>query len=304
MIITASRRTDIPAFYSSWLMQRIEAGFFINVNPFNPGQRRRISLRPQAVEALIFLTKNPGPLLPHLEWLTALGYRYYFHYTLNHYPALIEPRVPSLGQRIKLFQQLSRKLGPERVIWRYDPVIVSNQTPVNDHLTRFALLAESLRGYTDHVIISLLSFYAKVGERLKRLAAQHGLEVRDIRDERYRQDLEQLARGLSEIARSSGMRITSCAEVCDLRDYGIEAGACVDRDRIERLFGIQLPAGRDKSQRANCRCAPAVDMGTYDTCKFNCCYCYATRSETAVLRKAAAYELHGEALAEPEKRDQ
>lgn len=303
MIITASRRTDIPAFYSEWLMKRIEAGFFINVNPFNSGQRRRISLLPEAVETMVFLTKNPGPLLPHLGRMTSMGYRYYFHYTLNNYPALFEPGLPPVRQRVALFQQLSRELGPEKVIWRYDPVIISNRTPVSQHLENFTVLAESLRGYTDQVIISLLQVYAKVGGRLQRLQAQHGLEVIDIRDQPYREDLKRLASGLSETARANRMLITSCAERCDLREYGIEPGACVDRTRIQRLFGVNLPTGRDKSQRPYCRCAPAVDLGVYDTCKFNCCYCYATRSERAVLRKIAGYDVNGVALGEPEQAD-
>lgn len=296
MVITASRRTDIPAFYSAWFMKRIEARFFENVNPFNPRQSRKISLAPGEVDVILFLSKNPGPLLPCLDRLDHIGYRYYFHFTLNDYPQVIEPRVPPVKARVDLFQRLSGRVGPEKVIWRYDPIIISNLTPVDYHLERFGRLAEKLSGQTDQVIISLLQVYEKVKARFLQLEASHGLKVVDIRAEEQRGVLQKLVSGLSKIARENGMRIVSCAELLDLREYGIEPGSCVDLERINRIFGLSLQVKRDKSQRPNCNCAQAVDMGVYDTCKFNCCYCYATRSEQAVWRKLERYNVEGEAL--------
>jgi len=298
VIVTVSRRTDIPAFYSEWFMRRIEEGYFVNVNPFNVGQRRRIPLDPEQVDIFLFITKNPGPLMPYLRELDRRGYRYYFHYTLNDYPAFLEPRVPILRQRTETFRRLSEELGPRRVVWRYDPIVISQETTIDYHLERFSRLAEELKGYTDQAIISLLQIYPKVQKRLQRLEAVSGFRVIDIRDERYRDDLERLLSGLAGIARENGLEITSCAEVLNIERYGIKPGSCVDGERIAALLGRRLPVGRDRSQRPHCRCLQAVDMGTYDMCRFHCYYCYANRSERAVDRKTARYRPEAPTLGE------
>jgi len=289
VIITASRRTDIPAFYSEWFMKRVSDGYFININPFNANQHRRISLAPNDVDIFLFITKNPSPIMPYLPELDCRGYHYYFHYTLNDYPTFIEPQVSDLRFRIETFQRLSEQLGPGKVVWRYDPILVSQKTDVDYHLERFHRLAEALKGYTDQVIISLLQIYPKVRKRLWQLQAIAGLKVIDIREERYRDDLERLLTGLAEIARSNKLMIVSCAEILDIEKYGINPGSCVDGERIAAILGRRLQVKRDRSQRPRCRCLQAVDMGTYDMCQFHCCYCYANRSEQAVKRKTARF---------------
>ncbi|HHW18955.1 MAG TPA: DUF1848 domain-containing protein [Firmicutes bacterium] len=176
MIVSASRRTDIPAFFSNWFVERVKAGYFCVRNPFNPGQVKAYSLLPEDVDLIVFWTKNPQPLLPYLDLLDSLGYRYYFQFTLNDYPGILEPRVPPLNQRLDAFRKLSDRAGKERVIWRYDPIVLSSLTPSDYHLERIQNLAEQLTGYTDRLVISFLDFYGKVKRRLKRISQATGIE--------------------------------------------------------------------------------------------------------------------------------
>lgn len=236
--------------------------------------------------------------MPYLHHLDHQGYHYYFHYTLNDYPKLIEPRLPDVRLRIETFQRLSEQLGSTKVVWRYDPIVISQQTTVDYHLECFNRLAGKLNGYTDQVIISLLQVYPKIQGRLQQLETVSGLKVTDIRDECYRNDLKRLITGLVGIARENKLEINSCAEVLNIEEYGIKPGSCVDGERIEAILGRRISVRRDRSQRPHCRCLQAVDMGTYDMCQLYCCYCYANRSEQAVIRKTARYNPEAPVLGE------
>lgn len=296
LIISASRRTDIPAFFSEWFMERIRDGGFIRVNPFQPKQQKMISLLPEAVDAIVFWSKNPGPLLRHLPHLDQLRYRYYFQFTLNNYPGFVEPGLHDLASRIDNFKRLSDLIGPEKVIWRYDPIIVSNMTGIDYHTGQFETLAGILSRYTRRVVISFLDIYPKIKPRLAKLAREHGMEVTDTSDdsaskedtkEEHRQLLCGIAAQFSAIAAGHSIEIFSCAERIDLTGNlngnnavgqihpGIQHGSCIDARLINRLFGLDLKYHKDRSQRRECLCAAAVDMGTYNTCKFGCVYCYA-----------------------------
>jgi DNA repair photolyase len=271
VIVSASRRTDLPAFYADWFMKRIRAGFCHVVNPFNPNQRSYVSLNPEDVEIIVFWTRNPHGLLPHLEELDNRGYRYYFLYTLLDYPSLLEPKAPPLLSRLETFKRLADRIGAERVVWRYDPIVLSTVTDVPYHLCRFDYLASELAGYTLRVIVSLLDVYAKVRRRLK------GLETKGFR--LFADDIQALADlmpHLAQTARASGMEIQSCAEKHDLRCYGIEPGACIDPELIEQVFDITVTRQKDPGQRSACRCVLSKDIGSYETCRGGCLYCYAT----------------------------
>jgi DNA repair photolyase len=296
LIISASRRTDIPAFHSEWFMERIRDGGFIRINPFQPRQQKMISLLPEAVDVIVFWSKFPRPLLPCLPYLDQLGYRYYFQFTLNHYPEFVEPGVPDLAKRIDCFKQVSDQIGPERVIWRYDPVIAGNLTGITYHAREFEILAGQLSAYTRRVMISFLDIYPKIKPRLAKLAKEYGMEITDICNEMtsweddgtesHKLLLTQFAVTLSTIAASHSLEIYSCAEKVDLANHmdtksgglsksGIHHGSCIDIQLINRIFGLDLKYRKDPSQRKECRCAAAADMGTYNTCRFNCVYCYA-----------------------------
>ena len=270
MIISASRRTDIPAFYSDWFMERLDAGYVDVSNPFNPAQVRRVSLRPEDVDAIVFWSKDPRPLMARLRELASRGYKYYFQFTVNDYP-LFEPNVPPLSHRLETFRALSDSIGPDRVIWRYDPIIVSSATPREYHLERIDRIATALAGRTNRLVISFLDFYAKTRRRLSQEAAT----FRDIARPEYREELLGMARDIKGVSDANGLEVVSCAEV-DLDEAGIPHGACVDADLMRKLWGSQKPFTRVRNQRARCLCAVSVDIGAYNTCRHGCVYCYAS----------------------------
>ncbi len=290
MIVSASRRTDIPAFFGDWFLGRVRAGWAAVANPFNPRQVRRVSLAPERVAALVFWTKNPAPFLPCLDELDARGFAYYFLYTLNPYPRLLEPGLPPLAERLDSFRALADRLGPERVVWRYDPIIVTSATPPDYHLENFARLARELAGSTRRVVISFLELYAKVRRRLAPALARAGWELADYKDGAHEEDLRRLAGGLAALARERGLEMRACAEERDLTAQGVMPSACIDAGLLTRLFGLELTPAKDPHQRGACGCAPSVDIGAYDTCSHGCLYCYASAGPKAVAANLARHQ--------------
>jgi DNA repair photolyase len=295
-IISASRRTDIPAFFAEWFMTRVREGYFYRINPFNTNQVSGFSLAPEDVDAIVFWTKNPGPLLPHLRKLDERGLRYYFQFTLNPYGVLFEPHVPPLIQRIVTFLDLSDRLGPRRVIWRYDPIILSDRTPVAWHLEQLAALAEALHGATDRLVISFLDFYGKVNRRLADLERSQGLKLNDIAANLHCDELRTFATGFHRIAADHGMSVFSCSEETDLVEIGIRKGSCIDGDLIRELFGAGREYRKDKYQRGACGCVSSVDMGIYNTCRYQCAYCYANMSPKLIDSNLQKHNPAGPAL--------
>jgi len=276
MIISASRRTDIPAFYSSWLMDRLRQGAVTVKNPFNPTQQTYISLEPREVDAIVFWTRNPAPLMTHLAELDERGYRYYFLYTITGYGPPLEKYGPSLEAAVASFQCLSNRIGRSRVIWRFDPIMFIEGNGTSAVTSRFEHIARSLSGYTDRVIISFLDIYKKVSRRLNCLEKEHGIKIIDV--SRQPEQIGPLAANLASRADDNGMEIQSCAEKVNMEPYGIMPGSCIDAMLMNKLFGLAVPPAKDKSQRPACRCAPSRDIGTYNTCRHGCVYCYATDS--------------------------
>lgn len=270
MIVSASRRTDIPAFYGEWFVNCLRRGWVEIANPFNPRQQRVIELSPEKVEVIVFWSKYPAPFLKYLDFLDRQGYRYYFLLTLNPYPPFLEKGVPPLEERIKVFRRLSERVGKERVVWRYDPVIVGPEFPPSYHRENFASLAEALASYTERVVVSFLELYRRVKVRLHRA----GLEVFDMRAQERREEALALAAALAEIAGNWGLEIFSCAEKLALSPAGIRPGACIDPLLVNRVFQLSLPYRKDPGQRRECLCTRAVDVGAYGTCRFGCLYCY------------------------------
>ncbi len=277
-IISASRRTDIPFFFPEWFMERIRAGFFHRLNPFNARQVRRVSLLPADVNAIVFWTKNPRPLLAYLPELDSRGYCYYFQYTLNPYDGRFEPNLAPLEERIETFRRLSRQIGASRVVWRYDPIILSNVTPPEFHVENIDRIAAALYGFTGRIMVSFFDPYPKLKGRLRELERRHGIAIRDTTGGDELRFLGELAR----IAALNGMEIFSCAEERDFSAMGIGHGSCVDGELIATLSGSAVRFARDRRQRKACGCAESIDMGMYDTCRSGCVYCYANRSEKCV----------------------
>lgn len=283
MIISASRRTDIPAFFGEWFSNRIKAGYFYRVNPYNPKQVKGFSLLPEDVDTFVFWTKNPRPFFKHLDLIEDMGFNYLFHFTFNDYPSDFEPGVPSASTRLDTFIELSERIGTKRVIWRYDPVILSSVTPVEYHLKKIAKMAGELSGYTERMVISFLDFYGKVQKRLDQLGSAAGICFHDWLAAENLESLHNLAARISRIAQDNGIKIFTCSEAVDLQKYGILPGSCIDGTLINETFGLRRRWRKDPCQRKNCRCVSSIDMGVYDTCSFNCAYCYANTNPGSVM---------------------
>lgn len=288
MIISASRRTDIPAFYAPWFMNRIRAGFCTVPNPFNSNQVSRISLAPDDVDVIVFWTRNARPLLDHLAELDTRGYRYYVQYTILDNPRLVDQKTPPVEQAIATFQTLAAHVGPQRVIWRYDPIVLSEQTGAAFHLDRYAWIAERLAGCTTRSVISVLDRYKKAEGRLRTVAEQ-GLAIAGKPDDTL-PEFATLMRGIVQTATGQGMEIVSCAEEIDLARYGVRPGKCIDDDYIFAAFGLRVDGAKDRSQRSACGCVASRDIGMYDSCLFGCQYCYATSSFTRARANHAAHD--------------
>lgn len=276
MIISASRRTDIPAFYAEWFENRVRAGYCTVPNPFNRKQVSFVSLKPDDVDVIVFWTRNPAPLLPVLRYLDQIKLRYYFQYTLMDNPREIDTKAPSLRASLKTFQNLSEQIGPDKVIWRYDPIVFSNATPVAFHEDTFERLASALHGYTNRVVISILDSYPKTLKRIANLRKQ-GIDVQTGFGHSDN-NLAQLMTFMVRTALEHDLEIYSCAEVLNLSQFGIRPGKCIDNEFINKVFGLTVRRTKDPNQRAECGCIASKDIGVYDTCLFGCQYCYATSS--------------------------
>ena len=282
MIVSVSRRTDIPAFYAEWFLNRVREGFVLVRRPFRPRQIERISLAPMDVDALVFWTRNADPLIPHLDELDSRGYRYYFQYTVVHYPKSLEKSPISLSQKIERFRKLSERIGPERIIWRYDPVILTILTDQQYHRRCFEEIANGLRGFTHRCMISFLDVYRKTKQKMAELSGEEAMTLIDLH--RHEEKARELSRLFSESGREHALELFTCAEPFDLEDLGIRHGKCVDDELIGRLCGLNLSLPKDRGQRRLCHCVESKDIGTYDTCPHGCVYCYANTSDELVRR--------------------
>ena len=288
MIVSASRRTDIPAFYTQWFMNRIQAGYCTVPNPFNRKQISYVSLKPDDVEVIVFWTRNPSPLIPLLEELDQLGYHSYFQYTVMDNPRALDQNTPGLNGAIRTFKTLADRVGPQRVIWRYDPIVFTHQTGVNFHIETYQKIVEELRGFTQRSVISVVDIYRKASKRLRDLQSQ-GMEVVPY-EGKSSKNFDKMMHSLARLAAENQMEIQSCAEELDLSPYGIQPGKCIDDGYIHQIFGIEVGQKKDPSQRAECGCVVSKDIGMYDTCIFGCQYCYATKSFDLARRHYAEHD--------------
>ncbi len=288
MIISASRRSDVPAFYAPWFMNRIRAGWCSVPNPFHKTQVARVSLQPQDVDVIVFWTRNPRPLMPHLRELDGRGYRYYFQYTLMDNPRALDPKCPSAESALRVFEELADRIGPERVVWRYDPIVISNKTGFDFHVRAYERIARQLRHRTRRSVISIMDPYRKTQSRLRQLACD-GIEISGLAGAVDGAGLGGLVRRLADAAYGNDMEIVSCAEELDLLPSGVAPGRCVDDVLIRRVYGLDVESRKDPAQRKACGCVVSRDIGMYDSCLFGCRYCYATSNFD---RARANYDAH------------
>lgn len=279
MIISASRRTDIPTYYSDWFFNRIKSGYVCVRNPMNIHQVSRISLSSDVIDGTVFWTKNPVPMMSRLDELR--NYMYYFQFTLNSYGKDIEANVPSKNDIIiPAFRELAKKIGPERVIWRYDPILLTSKYTIDYHVNYFSEIAKRLSGYTHKCVISFVDLYRNTKANTKDLGL---LPLTSA-------EMFELAERLVEIANRNHLIVESCAEKINLDQFGIAHGHCIDRDLFERLLGYSLDLDKDKNQCEECGCMASIDIGMYNACQNGCRYCYATYSPKTVIRNTEAHD--------------
>lgn len=268
MILSASRRTDIPSYYSEWLINRLHAGFVLTRNPMNHAQVSKIILSPDVVDCIVFWTKDPQDMFDKLDIIDTLGYKYYFQFTVTPYDKYIEKGLREKEEIIKTFCKLSDKIGKEKVLWRYDPIILNDQFDFDFHKEQFAKLCSKLSKYTSHCTISFVDIYSKLKS--------------DLLCKISTDEMISLCKMISTTAKDFGIVVKACCEEPLLSQYGIERANCIDRELIEKICGYSLDIKRDKNQRDSCGCFESIDIGVYNTCRNGCVYCYANYSDVSV----------------------
>ncbi len=268
MIISVSRRTDIPALYGDWFIKRLRSGEVLVRNPFNRKQISRIPLNHEEVECIVFWTKDPGDFIKHLDEIDRMGFKYYFLFTLNPYDKTIEKNIDFKKSIIRTFKELSDRIGRERVLWRYDPIIVTDKMDIEYHKKWFAYLTDELKDYTECCIISFLDEYKKIKNNIRSL----GIIPPDS------EWIDDFCSFAGNLCREKGLRINTCAQSEDLRKFGIGKSSCIDAGLIKRIIGNRIISRKAASIRGECRCVESRDIGAYNTCINGCIYCYANSS--------------------------
>lgn len=284
MLINASGRTDIAAYYSEWLMERITEGFVLSRNPLFPDQVYRYRFTPDVVDCLIFCTKNPAPMVPYLQELKERGFAVFFYVTITGYGQDVEPRVPEYRQVMEVFRQLSCMLGRERVCWRYDPILIHGSYTVAHHLHCFQEMAAALSPYTERCIFSFVQLYQKLAVTFPELRAVSAADKKILLTE------------LGRIARQSGLLLQTCGDGNDYTAYGIGRSGCLSAPVLQKALGRELKPLRPRPTREGCGCLPSSDIGAYDSCPNGCRYCYATRDHAQALRNYQQHDPHSPLL--------
>ncbi len=282
MILSVSRRTDIPAFYSEWFMNRLKAGYVLTRNPMNRIQLSRVPLAPDIVDCIVFWTKDANNILSRLETIDEIGYRYYFQFTLTPYSRTIERNLRDKNGIEDTFIELSKRIGKERVLWRYDPIVLNDTLTVDYHKAQFERMCDKLSAYTDTVTVSFVDLYPKLKTPL----------IREIAVD----EIAELSQFIGKTAKNYGLTPAACCEKTDMTGYGIEKASCIDKARIEKICGCPLEISADKNQREGCGCMESTDIGAYSTCLNSCVYCYATDNPAAALRWHHSHDPSSELL--------
>ncbi|MEI0486699.1 DUF1848 domain-containing protein [Brachyspira intermedia] len=259
MIISASRRTDIPSLHTKWFLNRLKEEYVITQNPISKNNFYKIPLNKNIVDIIVFWSKNPN--IDFLKEVRDLGYEFYLHFTITPYNKNIEKNIPDKNLLIKNFQIISKLFGKEKIIWRYDPIILNDDFDANYHINNFKNFADNLNGYTDECIFSFVQIYSKIKNNIK-----------NINDD----DKLLLIENIKEISEKNNIKLKSCSQDFDkITNIRIEKSACIDKERIQKILGYSIKEKKDKSQRKLCNCIESIDIGMYNTCTNGCIYCYA-----------------------------
>jgi DNA repair photolyase len=285
-IISASRRTDVPALYTPWLLGRLAAGYASYPNPFN-GRPVTVSLRPEDVHTIVFWSRNFAPLLPHLDGLAERGYRFFFHYTITGAPRALEPYGPPREAAVATLRELAARTSPRHVQWRFDPILLTDQLDAAHYVEQFRQLAAALAGATERCTFSFATLYAKVVRRLRR----HGVGFRDPALEEKRE----LAEMLASIGREYGISLYACCQEA-LLSPAVHRAHCVDGDLLAALSPDRPLDAPPRPTRPECGCVASHDIGVYDTCIHGCLYCYANTNHRTAQARFQAHDPAAEAL--------
>lgn len=276
MIINTGQRTDIPAFYSRWFANRLKEGYVCVRNPYNPVQVSKYRLDPGVVDVIGFCSKNPAPFFPYMDLVKDYG-KYWF-VTITPYGRDIEPNVPDKHKIIQDFKELSKMVGINSIGWRYDPIFLSERYSKEYHLKAFSKIARELAGYTDTVVISFIDLYQKVKRNFP--------TAREVE----REDAIELGKAMIDIASDNGMVVRPCAEGDFLSKYGADCSGCMTIPIYEKAIGHRLIYKQKRQNRSTCACYLACDIGTYDTCRHLCRYCYANNDNRLVMENAKRHD--------------
>lgn len=269
MIVNVGARTDIVNYYGDWMFRRFEEGFAYSRNPLFANKVNRYDLSPDKVDAVIFCSKNYSPVLPRIRSLTQ-RYRTYFQYTITAYGKDVEPRVPDLETSVETLKELSKIVGKNKLVWRYDPVLITERYPVERHFETFSYLAERIAPYVERCIFSFVEMYIKLQTNMPDLIPLSP------------QNKRVLAEGLGKIARSFSLPIQTCGDSGEYEEFGVSSSGCVTLERLGKANGCVFRDMKHTGMRRGCNCIESRDLGWYDTCPNLCKYCYANKSAELV----------------------
>lgn len=275
MILNTGSRTDIPAYYSEWFYNRIEAGYVLSRNPYYPSQVTRYLLSPELIDVMIFCSKNPEPMFERISLLAP--YSTFWFVTITPYGKDIEPYVPPKEQVIRSFQRLSRIVGRQRISWRYDPVFITEEYSVSYHIGQFGRMAEALSEYTDQCVISFIDLYEKTKRNFRGIRSVMG------------QEQEILVEAFSKTAKENNLQIHLCCENAALVRENVDADGCMSQAVLERAIDCRLNVPGKRYARSECSCLLGADIGAYNTCGHGCLYCYANYDREVVERNRKAH---------------
>lgn len=290
MIVSASYRTDIPAFYGRWFRARLAAGYCRTINPYG-GQVSRVDLTPGAVDGFVFWTRNILPFEPALDAVSDQGIPFIVQHTITGLPRALERSVVEPERSVAAVRAIAGRWGNRAAVWRYDPIVLTSLTPAAWHRATFTRLAAALKGAVDEVVVSFLQPYRKTARNLDIAARERGFSWRVAEADEKRTLLLELA----ALAADHGMRLTTCTQP-DLADLpGVSAARCVDAGRLSDLAGRPIRA-RTKGNRPGCLCAESRDIGDYDTCPHGCAYCYAVADVAKAKQRFHTHDPDGDTL--------
>jgi len=286
-IISISRRTDIPAYYSDWLIHRMKIGYTVYPNPVS-GKPVFISLQPEHVKAIVFWTRNPIPLFKHLDFIDE-NYKHYMHITINGLPRLLEHNNPSVDSIIEAVKKLSKRYGTEYVQWRFDPIILSTVTPEDFIIRRFEYIAAQLKSYVKNCYISFVNLYKKTEINFEKVEKRDRIRFKHPTIE---QELS-IIKIISSIAKGYGIKLHSCAKDHLSQIDNVQIAQCINVDLVNKITGIPLKSYSLQKSREGCHCINAPDIGYYDSCPHGCIYCYSNKSPGIAMTNAKKYREFG-----------